>query len=99
MSIGDVFRGGLFAGDLLTEAIVRSADWLALDDEELDGLEASFRALFERFPVAHSPNESQTEDDLIWPVFRLLGWTVWRGGSQPWRMTSASRRRSMRAGS
>ena len=76
MSIGEVFRGGLFAGDLLAEAIVRSADWLAFDDAELDGLEVSFRALFDRFPVAQSPNESQTEDDLIWPVLRLLGWTA-----------------------
>ena len=65
MSIGEVFQGSLFAGDLLAEAIVRSADWLALDDAELDGLEVSFRALFDRFPVAQSPNESQTEDDLI----------------------------------
>ena len=76
MSIGEVFQGSLFAGDLLAEAIVRSADWLALDDAELDGLEVSFRALFDRFPVAQSPNESQTEDDLIWPVLRLLGWTA-----------------------
>ena len=76
MSLGEVFQGGLFAGDLLTEAIVGSADWLALDDAELDGLEVSFRALFDHFPVAQSPNESQTEDDLIWPILRLLGWTA-----------------------
>ena len=31
--------------------------------------------LFERFPTDGKPNETQTEDDLIWPVLRLLGWT------------------------
>ena len=34
------------------------------------------RAIFERFPTAGSPNESQTEDDLIWPVLTQLGWTA-----------------------
>ena len=76
MSIGEVFRGGLFASDLLADAAGRPDDWPALDDAELDDLEASFRAVFARFPVSQSPNESQTEDDLIWPVLRLLGWTA-----------------------
>ena len=76
MSIGEVFHGSLFAGDLLAESIVRSADWAALDDGALDDLEASFRSVFVRFPAASAPNESQTEDDLIWPVLRCLGWTA-----------------------
>ena len=76
MSIGEVFQGGLFASDLLADTAVRLDDWPSLDDAELDGLEESFRAVFARFPVSQSPNESQTEDDLIWPVLRLLGWTV-----------------------
>ena len=76
MSIGEVFQGSLFAGDLLNEAGVRSADWLALDDDVVDGLGASFRTLFERFPIARAPNESQTEEDLIWPVLHLLGWNA-----------------------
>ena len=67
--------GSLFAGDLLAESIVRSADWAALDDESLHEIEASLRAVFARFPAASSPNESQTEDDLIWPVLQCLGWT------------------------
>ena len=28
------------------------------------------------FPIEGSPNESQTEDDLIWPVLAMLGWTA-----------------------
>ena len=74
MSIGEAFHGGLFAADLLAESIVRSADWVALDDEALHEIEVSLRSLFARFPAASAPNESQTEDDLIWPVLRCLGW-------------------------
>ena len=76
MSIGEVFRGRLFAEDFLAESIVRSADWSELDDAALDDLEAALRTIFDRFPIAISPNESQTEDDLIWPVLHCLGWTA-----------------------
>ena len=76
VNVGEAFQGSLFAGDLLTETIAGSADWLTLDDVALDGFEASFRAVFDRFPTANSPNESQTEDDLIWPVLDRLGWTA-----------------------
>ena len=76
MSIGEVFRGRLFAEDFLAESIVRSADWSELDDVALDDLEAALRTILDRFPIAGSPNESQTEDDLIWPVLHCLGWTA-----------------------
>ena len=75
MSVGEAFQGNLFSGDLLAESVVQSADWLALDDAALDALESSIRLLLDRFPTADSPNESQTEDDLIWPVLHCLGWT------------------------
>ena len=75
-NVGETFQGSLFAGDLLAETIAGSADWLTLDDAALDDFEASFRAVFDRFPTADSPNESQTEDDLIWPVLDRLGWTA-----------------------
>ena len=75
MSVGEAFQGNLFSGDLLAESIVQSADWLALDDAALDALESSIKLLLDRFPTADSPNESQTEDDLIWPVLHCLGWT------------------------
>ena len=76
VSLGEVFHGSLFAGDLLAESIVRSADWAALDNEALHDLEVSLRAVLARFPAASAPNESQTEDDLIWPVLRCLGWNA-----------------------
>ena len=76
MSIDRPFQGGLFAGDFLGESIMESDGWLAFDDGSLDGLEAALRGIFDRFPTGGSPNESQTEDDLIWPVLRELGWSA-----------------------
>ena len=34
------------------------------------------RTIFDDFPIGGSPNESQTENDLIWPVLERLGWTA-----------------------
>ena len=75
-NVGEAFQGSLFSGDLLSETIAGSADWLTLDETALDDFEASFRAVFDRFPTADSPNESQTEEDLIWRVLDRLGWTA-----------------------
>ena len=74
MSIDTPFRGSLFANDFLCESITESPDWQAIDDSALDALKASVRDVFAGFPIAGSPNESQTEDDLIWPVLLQLGW-------------------------
>ena len=68
-------RGGLFADGFLCDTIAGSADWKALDDAALDALERTLGALLARFPSEGVPNESQTEDDLIWPVLQRLGWT------------------------
>jgi hypothetical protein len=37
---------------------------------------ADLRAIFNKFPTAKTPNESQTEDDLIWPILARLDWTA-----------------------
>ena len=76
MSIATSFQGSLFANDFLCESIVESPDWRAIGDMALDTLEASVRDVFDRFPIRKTPNESQTEDDLIWPVLLQLGWTA-----------------------
>ena len=74
--IESAVQGSLFAHDFLTESVVELADWQALDDTALDELDGALRDLFERFPIAQTPNESQTEDDLIWPILGHLGWTA-----------------------
>ena len=70
------FQGNLFAEGFLREAITELPDWKDLADASLGDLEAALRGLFDRFPTDLSPNESQTEDDLIWPVLARLDWTA-----------------------
>ncbi|MCY4604276.1 MAG: N-6 DNA methylase, partial [Gemmatimonadetes bacterium] len=69
------FQGSLFAQDLLDSSIAEFPEWKAYDDHDLAAFESEVQSLFDRFPTDGSPNETQTEDDLIWPVLRLLGWT------------------------
>ena len=69
------FQGSLFAQDLLDSSIAEFPEWEAYDERDLASFESEVPSLFERFPTDGKPNETQTEDDLIWPVLRLLGWT------------------------
>lgn len=69
-----VFQGSLFTSDFLTQSIVSNADWKSVSDEEIDALTADLTAIFSAFPVGQLPNETRTEDDLIWPILRRLGW-------------------------
>ena len=76
MSSATPFQGSLFANDFLQDAIMRLDDWRGLDGNAFDDFKASVWGVFDDFPIDGSPNESQTEDDLIWPVLAQLGWTV-----------------------
>ncbi len=76
MSIAIPFQGSLFTNDFLRDAITRLDDWRTMDADAVAAVEASVRDVFRVFPVAGSPNESQTEDDLIWPILVQLGWTA-----------------------
>ena len=78
MTIDTAIRGSLFAPDFLTqpESISELSEWGDLDDTTLDNVEIHLRAIFERFPCDGHPNESQTEDDLIWPTLNCLDWTA-----------------------
>lgn len=69
------FQGSLFAQDLLDSSIAEFPEWEAYDDHDLAAFESEVQSLFDRFPTDGKPNETQTEDDLIWPVLHLLGWT------------------------
>ena len=78
------FEGSLFAEDFLREAITELRDWRDLADEGLSRPRSrALRGLFNRFPTDLSPNESQTEDDLIWPVLARLGWTAQPQAAEP----------------
>ena len=73
--MNDIYQGSLFSTDFLTGSIARLADWSSIDDATLDAFAARLGNIFTRFPTGQSPNESQTEDDLIWPILQALGWT------------------------
>ncbi|HYW17026.1 MAG TPA: hypothetical protein VE891_12850 [Allosphingosinicella sp.] len=64
--------GSLFTLDYLVEAIAASEEYRAVDAADL---RARLERIAEAFPQAHRPNESQTEDDFIWPVLGALGWS------------------------
>src|SRR6202045_4231853 len=68
------FQGSLFSIEFLQETITQLPDWSAVDHTALDALARDLTQIFDRFPAAQTPNESQTEDDLIWPVLARLDW-------------------------
>ena len=70
-------QGGLFTRDYLTEGICETAEWKAIPDTYLAALAASLMAILNAFPIDKAPSETRTEDDLIWRVLPLLGWTSW----------------------
>ena len=76
MSVDGNFQGSLFSNDFLRASISALPDWATLPDEAIDGLATELLEIFDRFPVDQTPNESQTEDDLIWPILETLGWTA-----------------------
>lgn len=68
-------QGSLFTSDFLTESIQDVSEWNTLGDSDLEKFGESIRGHFDSFPITQTPNESQTEDDLIWPILEALGWT------------------------
>ncbi len=64
--------GGLFTQDYLIEAIKGTAHYRQVD---APGMRAALTDILTRFPHASGPNEATTEQDLIWPILHLLGWT------------------------
>ncbi len=48
--------------------------WSSLNPIALDITVNELLHLYDSFPVDQVPNESHTEQDLIWPVLHLLGW-------------------------
>lgn len=66
--------GALFTQDYLIEGIGRSSRYAEL---EVSMLRERLEALLSAFPHKTAPNEATTEDDLVWPVLELLGWSSW----------------------
>ena len=75
MSSDIASQGSLFTSDFLTESIKDVSEWNSLGNADLDQFDEIIRSVFDSFPITQTPNESQTEDDLIWPILEALGWT------------------------
>lgn len=64
--------GALFTQDYLSQGIVGTANYQAVDTATM---RSELVQILAGFPHADTPNEATTEGDLVWPVLRLLGWT------------------------
>ena len=72
----EAVTGGLFAPDFLSSALAELPQWQTLDDNAVDAFVAKAKRLVEAFAGAGAENESQTENELIWPILAELGWTA-----------------------
>lgn len=73
---GDYHRGSLLSEAFLTDSIRALPDWSSLSQDDVASIKSDLLAIYRSFPTSGSPNESQTEDDLIWPILTRLGWTA-----------------------
>ncbi|WP_269716141.1 Eco57I restriction-modification methylase domain-containing protein [Caulobacter sp. NIBR2454] len=64
--------GALFSTDYLQEAIKATQAYRAIDVVDV---RTRLMAIAAAFPQSAHTNESQTEDDFIWPVLTVLGWS------------------------
>lgn len=70
-----VIDGRLFTRDFLLEGICETPAWQALDHEKVAALFGTAKDKFEAMAARRSPNEAQTEDDLVYPLLELVGWS------------------------
>ncbi|MCU4181778.1 Eco57I restriction-modification methylase domain-containing protein [Bosea sp. BH3] len=76
INLGYAVQGSLLSSDFLVESIGSISDWLQVGGAELAQFRVDLLDIFSRFPTKQTPNESQTEDDLIWPILTRLGWSA-----------------------
>jgi hypothetical protein len=74
VDIALIIQGNLFSRDFLTDGIRRTPEWLGLDDAAIDQSRADLNRIFSKLPLRKATSESQTEDDLIWPILNRIGW-------------------------
>ncbi len=72
-----LLQGTLLTRDFLIEGIKSAEEYRALKPAHLKTLRATLLKQFQKFPIATSPNEAQTENDLIWPILGALGWSAY----------------------
>ena len=71
-----MLRGGLFSRYFLDTGIKTTAAWASVTQAEIDAFAATAQPLLDEFLAASQPNEAVTEQRLIFPVLKLLGWEI-----------------------
>ena len=72
--IENIFQGSLFTNDFLIESIKNDPEWKNIKDKTIDEFQVKLEEIYSAFPTDQTPNETRTEDDLIWKILALLGW-------------------------
>ncbi len=73
-----ITRGQLFSEYFLTEGIRNSQEYLSLSLETLDATLQEIKTCYDSFARRQHPNEADTEDGIIRPVLKTLGFSFSR---------------------
>ncbi|MEX0999696.1 MAG: restriction endonuclease [Thermodesulfobacteriota bacterium] len=69
-----MIKGSLFTEDFLIDGIVKYPEWESIVEEELEKFKEELDNIFSKFPTDGNPIEATTENDLIEPILKELGW-------------------------
>lgn len=69
-----MINGSLFTEEFLKEGITSFPEWNSITTDEVKDFKDELKAVFDKFPTDGNPLESTTENDLIEPVIKALGW-------------------------
>lgn len=69
-----MLQGGLFTRDWLTQGILGSAPCRALTEQSVADAREQIGSLLSSLVKRKAPVEAETENKLVYPVLRLLGW-------------------------
>lgn len=73
-----MIQGGLFTRDFLLEGVKAEPAWCALSADALETARLCLAALLAPIVRQRSPNEAETEAQLVFPVLeQVLGWADW----------------------
>ena len=69
-----MIKGSLFTEDFLIDGIIKYPEWESIVEEELEKFKKELDNIFSKFPTDGNPIEATTENDLIEPILKELGW-------------------------
>lgn len=69
-----MLQGALFTRDFLLKGVQETLAWKERDEERIAAQKEDMRGLFDSFVRLKNPNEAETEEKLIYPVLKTLGW-------------------------